>query len=86
MATSKHSPADREHDDLNAARGIITWCTVSAALWAVGFWAGGQLHAVIKARDARTCALESYGDNRSIARCYRAAGLAVPHNFDATGE
>ena len=77
---------NREDDALNAARGLIIGGAACALLWAAGFWAGGQLHAALKSRDARLCALESYGDDRSIARCYLARGLQAPENFDAKGE
>jgi hypothetical protein len=56
-----------------------------AALW-LALGAAAAVTATTRATAARLCALESYGTDVDIARCYTDRGLKPPGNFDARNE
>ena len=71
---------------MSAARGIVAGAVLATVgLLAAGTLAG-TLQTALRARDARLCALASYGTDRDIARCYEARGLVAPQNFNARTE
>lgn len=71
---------------MNAARGILAGAALGALLWCLATGVALYVHGVMVQRDARLCALESYGTDAAIAQCYTDRGLAVPENFDAYTE
>jgi hypothetical protein len=73
-------------EPVNAARGILTGAAIGALLWVLAAGAVLQVQRSLAERDARMCAMESYGTNGNIARCYADRGLPVPGNFDATAQ
>jgi hypothetical protein len=68
---------------MTAVRGLL----VAAGFALVGAvildQATGIVSKAILTRDARACALESYGTDRAIAQCYTERNLDPPVNFDA---
>jgi hypothetical protein len=68
---------------MTAVRGLL----VAAGFALVGAvildQASGIVTKALLTRDARTCALESYGTDVDIARCYTDRRLEPPINFDA---
>jgi hypothetical protein len=62
---------------------LLTATTVILGGLAIADAATGAIARALLTRDARACAIESYGTNVDIARCYTDRGLTAPENFDA---
>jgi uncharacterized membrane protein len=82
--------ADRqaaEGDSVSIVRGILSGlaygATVSLCLLGLVDAATGALTHSVMSKQARACALESYGTDVDIARCYTDRGLTPPENFNA---
>jgi hypothetical protein len=67
-------------------RGILTAVAIAAAGVAIAIALSQVVAKATIRRNARACALESYGTDRDIARCYAVRGLRAPDNFNARNE
>jgi hypothetical protein len=80
------SAADREAeegDGMTILRGLLTGAVISLAAIGLADQMTGAVTRKLLTDQARICALESYGTDRAIARCYTERGLTPPENFNA---
>lgn len=71
---------------MSIARGLLMGSAIALATLALADQFSGIVTHALLERDARACALESYGTDTAIARCYKDRGLPVPQNFNARTE
>jgi hypothetical protein len=67
-------------------RGLLAGAVISISVLALADQLTGAVTRKLLTDQARICALESYGTDRAIARCYTDRGLTPPENFDARNE
>jgi hypothetical protein len=68
---------------MTVIRGLIVGVGFALVGAVVLDQASGIVTKALLTRDARACALESYGTDRAIAQCYTERNLEPPINFDA---
>jgi hypothetical protein len=64
-------------------RGLLAGAVISISVLALADQLTGAVTRKLLTDQARACALESYGTDVDIARCYTERGLTPPENFNA---